>query len=186
MCHIANRRVTLAAQPARGFTLIELAVVFVIIGILLGFAIPKLLDLGASGRVASIKALAGSVKSSLGQVKALTTINGAGTPGTQVNITWVTLTDGTAVRVWSGYPDRWCDGIGAAQQEMTVPSGGCYLSTAAVPDGKYTFYGFGNNAIPGGEAGWRIESAPTPTQCSVQYTYNGTGVPVVSANISGC
>jgi prepilin-type N-terminal cleavage/methylation domain-containing protein len=173
-------------KPAQGFTLIELAVVIVLIGILLAVAIPRLFDLGSSGRISSIQALAGSVKGSLGQVKALTTLTGTGTQGTQVNITWVTLTDGTQVRIWSGYPDRWCDGIGAAQEGMTVPSGACYLSTVAVPYEKYMFYGFGNNKIPAGDAGWRIESAPTPTQCSVQYTYNGTGVPVVSAHTSGC
>jgi prepilin-type N-terminal cleavage/methylation domain-containing protein len=186
MCQFVKVRETVNAKPAKGFTLIELAVVIVLIGILLAFAIPRLFDLSSSSRIASIQALAGSVKGSLGQVKALTTISGAGTQGTQVNITWVTLTDGTQVRIWSGYPDRWCDGIGAAQDGMTVPSGGCYLSTVGVPYEKYTFYGFGNNKIPGGDAGWRIESAPAPTQCSVRYTYNGTGVPVVTANTSGC
>jgi len=52
--------------------------------------------------------------------------------------------------------------------------------------GDYTFYGYGNSQIPGGDAGWRIENAPDPKLCSVQYTYNGSGVPVVTANTSGC
>jgi hypothetical protein len=50
----------------------------------------------------------------------------------------------------------------------------------------YMFYRYGNSAIPNGDAGWRIETAPTPMQCSIQYTYNGTGVPVVKLNTSGC
>jgi MSHA pilin protein MshA len=69
---------------------------------------------------------------------------------------------------------------------MTVPGGGCYRSTAGVKVDGYTFYGFGNNKLPNGDAGWRIESAPTPMQCSVQYTYNGTGIPIVKVNTSGC
>ncbi len=170
----------------QGFTLIELIVVIVILGILLAVALPKMMNMGSSGRIASIQSLAGSVKSSLSLVKALTTMSGPGTQGAQADITWVGLTDGTQVRVWNGYPDRWCDGIGLTQQGMTVPGAGCYLSSAAVAHETYTFYGYGNTRIPGGDAGWRIESAPTPTQCSVQYTYNGSGIPAVRANVSGC
>ena len=69
---------------------------------------------------------------------------------------------------------------------MAVPSGGCYQSNAPVVADGYTFYGYGNSAIPDGDAGWRIESAPTPSLCSVQYTYGGTGVPVIKVNTSGC
>ncbi|MEO7580646.1 MAG: prepilin-type N-terminal cleavage/methylation domain-containing protein [Massilia sp.] len=169
-----------------GFTMIELVVVIVIVGILAAVALPKLMNLGASARIASIQSLAGSIKSSLGLVKSLTTVRGVGAPGTQANITWVTASGGIQLRVWSGYPDRWCDGVAATQQGFVVPAAGCYLSTAGVVSNGYTFYGFGNNTIPGGDAGWRIESAPTPAQCSVQYTYNGTGVPNVQTNTSGC
>jgi MSHA pilin protein MshA len=71
-------------------------------------------------------------------------------------------------------------------QGMSVPSGGCYLSSVAVPYGNYTFYGYGNSQIPSGNAGWLIESAPAPIQCSVEYIYNGTGVPAVIGNTNGC
>lgn len=173
-------------RKAAGFTMIELIVVIVILGILSAVALPRMMDGGASARSASIHALAGSVKSSLGLVKGQTMIHGVGTASAVLNVTFITLSDGTSIRIWSGYPDRWCDGIGATQQGMTPPAGGCYLSTAAVPFENYTFYGFGNNKLPGGDAGWRIENAPTPRDCSVQYTYNGTGVPLVTANTSGC
>jgi len=179
-------RQNIHAKPGLGFTLVELIVVIVILGILAAAALPRFIDLGKSARTASIQGLAGSVNSAIGIVYALTTVRGPGTAGSQVNITWVALPDGTQVRVWSGYPDRWCDGIAATQQGMPVPSGGCYLSAGAIPYDKYTFYGYGNSQIPGGDAGWRIESAPTPALCSVQYTYNGTDTPAVTANVKGC
>jgi hypothetical protein len=69
---------------------------------------------------------------------------------------------------------------------MTVPSSGCYVSPRAIKADGYVFYGYGNSQIPGGDAGWRIEDAPTPMQCSVQYTYNGTGIPAIKVNTSGC
>lgn len=171
---------------ASGFTLIELIVVIVILGVLVAAALARYVNLGGEARSAAIGGLAGSVNSAVSMVKALTLLRGQGVAGSQVNITWVNMTPSTPIRLWSGYPDRWCDGIGMTQLGATVPAGGCYLSTTPVPYGKFTFYGYGNGMIPGGDAGWRIETAPTPQYCSVRYTYNGTGVPVVTQYVSGC
>jgi MSHA pilin protein MshA len=103
----------------RGFTLIELVVVIVRLGILASKALPKLINLGREARIAAIQSLAGSVRSSMHLVEDQVMIKGMGSAGQQPNITWIQLVDGTDVRVWSGYPDRWCDGISVLQQGLS-------------------------------------------------------------------
>ena len=174
------------AKPTKGFTLIELVVIIVILGVLAATALSRFADLRHDTNAAAIKSLAGSVNSGVALVGGMTTVRGIGTAGTQVNITWLNIDATTSIRLWSGYPDRWCDGIGMTQMGATVPVGGCYLSTAAVPYGKFTFYGWNSGKIPNGDAGWRIESASDPVNCSVGYHYGGTGTPVVTAYTSGC
>ena len=47
-----------------GFTLIELIMVIVILGVLSAFALPRFADLGGDARLASLNALAGTLRSS--------------------------------------------------------------------------------------------------------------------------
>lgn len=171
---------------ARGFTLVELVCTIVILGILSAVAVPKFVNVGAAGRSASIRALAASVTTGVKLTQAVIAVRGNGTASGVAQVTFVNIDGATPVRVWNGYPDRWCDGVGAVVQTNGPSGSGCYLSAAAITGDNYTFYGYNNSSIPNGDAGWRIENAQTPMQCSVQYTYNGAGVPVVTANTGGC
>ncbi|MBV8634045.1 MAG: hypothetical protein JO002_06120 [Burkholderiaceae bacterium] len=159
--------------------------VILVLSILGALALPRFNNNSTAARTAAVKGMAGAVNSAVGLIRATTAVQGPGTPGTQAGITYVTM-DTVQIRVWNGYPDRWCDGIGLTLAGSTVPSGGCYLSSAAVPSTTFTFYGYGNGSIPNGDAGWRIETAPTPANCAVGYTYGGSGVPTVTAYTSGC
>ena len=60
-----------------GFTLIELVIVIVILGILASVAIPKYEDMREQARVATLKGQAGSVRSALSIQYARSSLNGA-------------------------------------------------------------------------------------------------------------
>ena len=93
---------------------------------------------------------------------------------------------GSTIRLWNGYPDRWWDGLGMTLQGAPAISGGGYLSSAPIEFNKFTFYGYGNGTIPSGDAGWVLADAPTPTNCSLAYRYNGSAEPTLIARTSGC
>jgi len=153
-------------RKQKGFTLIELIIVMVILGILAAFAIPRFFDFGSSARKASINSLLGSVNSasSIGHAAALAN-NQTATTATTITM------DNTAVTFINGYPDGSATGIGAAVNAPTTTS-----TTPAA--GQYTFAA-GNATTP---ATWTIQA-----NCLVSYTQAGVnGTPTITSTISGC
>ena len=79
----------------RGFTLIELVVVIVVLGILAAFAVPKFMGLENQARVAAVNAMAGTLRSSASMAHGVWMANG--------NVSPITV-DGQSVKITNGYP----------------------------------------------------------------------------------
>src|SRR5262249_59170974 len=66
-------------NPQSGFTLIELVIVIVILGILAAVAIPKYEDMREEARVATLKGQLGSIRSAIAIQYARNALNGSAT-----------------------------------------------------------------------------------------------------------
>ena len=91
-------------KKQNGFTLIELVVVIVILGILTATAAPKFIDISGDARKSSLKALKGTLKSQTGMVHTACQL----TPGC-VSASWGQVIYVKAlkqdVQILRGYPD---------------------------------------------------------------------------------
>lgn len=156
-----------------GFTLIELIVVIVILGILAATALPKFADLGGDARVSTVKAARGALEATSAMVHGKFLVT---TPAPAS----VSL-EGATVAITHGYPTAdaafvTASGLSANDWSIQVGVLGATANSPATLAGQITF-------IPVSAVG-----SPKGLTCYVQYAQAASAgaAPIVAAVTSGC
>lgn len=183
-----------ARTAQRGFTMIELIVVIVILGILASVALPRFTNMQRDARIAKLNAARGAVAAAAAMVHgAAMSRQGVTQPtcvatGTVPNINATTgsgtiCTESGSVAVTSLWPTGSLAGIIAAAGLVPSATGATAPTAAQLTAEGYTV------TVAGGVVTVRSVGATTPASC--QFTYTGAttlgSAAVVSATTStGC
>ena len=139
---------TILRTNVKGFTLVELIIVIVILGILAVIAAPRFIDVSTDARLATLESLKGSMISASNLVNYQARIESktdcSADPTIQMGSQTITLR--------CGYP-------------CPHPSG---IARAVVTDDSFTWVG-GNCSGLLGNIDVRLDNAPDPANCKVRY-----------------
>lgn len=148
-------------RQQEGFTLIELVMVIVILGILAAFALPRFADLGGDARTAAVQGIGSNIKSAAAIVHSAALVKGVASAASGT----VTL-EGQTINLVYGYPGAGTDIMSASQFD---PDPNDYTKTAAATSTTW-------------------DRAGAPGTCQVVYNEasSATSPATVNVTTSGC
>lgn len=141
----------------QGFTLIELVMVIVILGILASFAVPRFADITVDARESAINGMAGSMRAAAALAKSTALVQSRSS-GATISM------DGVDILMSNFYPTASTGGIGAALADTS----------------GFTAVASGTTIID-----YRLIAAPTPATCFVRYISSASTAPSISVS-EGC
>ena len=152
---------------SQGFTLIELIIVIVLLGILASVAAPRFINFGADARIATLESIEGSMRSASDLVNLRARIENKLDCDTDPTIEM----GGETITLRCGYP-------------CPHPSG---IARAVVTEAPFNWVG-GNCAGRLGAIDVQISNAPDPANCKVRYAAARSEItkPFFTATTSGC
>jgi MSHA pilin protein MshA len=178
----------LVNKHSNGFTLIELIIVIVILGILAATASPKFLDFTKDARISALDGIQTSMKSSLNMVKTYAQIKNIGSGLNQD----LTLPDGSVVRLDYGNPEHDWDTAWKNMLQgdfLLKTSGGVCDGSSLCVDSDFNI---GADVTVAGSSSALViwpSGVDTSDNCYVYYAYSAaskSNVPVIGSITDGC
>ena len=155
------------SNSAAGFTLIELVLVMVILAILVASIMPRFADLGTQARISAIKALAGSIQTTINNLRLECAVNpSCSLSNDQLHV----YLNGQWYWLNYGWVDAG-DDIGGDEIDTALTISGFSVT---LPNNRATLFS--------------LADAPAPANCSVLYYQAtiATPKPVITLTTSGC